>query len=119
MGRKNTCWENVKLSKGDSFPSFFVIGKNGHATKIQSADINGWLNRLEGWAASHSAPYICEFAKILAPISADGSKREPLFPNEDPTWELLDTPDAHKALIKLANTTKLGQLCIGESDDKN
>ena len=117
VGKKGTCWEEVKLAKPEGFPALYIKNENGTYSKIPSADINSWMNRLDSWAACHNAQGITEFARVLAPISADGSKLERIFPNGNPAWENLNSTEAYKALIKLANTTALGKPCIAAEDD--
>ena len=55
VGKKGTCWEEVKLAKPEGFPPLYIKNENGTYSKIPSADINSWMNRLDSWAACHNA----------------------------------------------------------------
>ena len=74
MGRKGTPLENVEFSKTDGFPLAYNM-KDDIAVMLSPADLPGYLGHFDGWAACKDGPFIHDFAKIIAPLSADGTQR--------------------------------------------
>ena len=107
MGRSGSMFKNVKFHKTDKFPPLYKM-KDGIPVKLHAADMPEWLIDLSTWSASRGGPYITALVKTVAPIDADGTKKERIFPNGNLAWELLETIDAQKEFLKLANTTKFG-----------
>lgn len=108
MGKKGSVFEGVKLNKGTGFPELYQTKDEKHY-KLPAADVAAWCKRLNTWSAAQGAPFLLEFATILAPVNADATQRMRIFPANQTAWDSIDTLEAKKAFLKIVHTSKLGK----------
>ncbi len=98
---------SCKLQKTDCFPLLY-IKKNGSIQRLDPDSSTYWINNLGNWAAAHGLHNIFELCNALVTISADGSQRLPLFPDNLQYENFAQETEGMRAVLLLVAGTTFG-----------
>jgi hypothetical protein len=70
-----------RLQKTDNFPPLYVE-KNASPHRLNPDSATYWIFDIANWASAHGLHNIFDLCNVLITISADGSQRLPLFPDQ-------------------------------------
>jgi hypothetical protein len=98
---------SCKLQKTDGFPLLYME-KNGSIQRLHPDSATYWICNLGNWAAAHGLHNIFELCNALVTISADGSQRLPLFPDNLQYENFAQETEGMRAVLLLVASTTFG-----------
>lgn len=96
-----------RLQKTDNFPPLYVE-KNASPHRLNPDSATYWIFDIANWASAHGLHNIFDLCNALVTISADGSQRLPLFPNNPEYENFAQEIEGMRAVMLLVSNTTFG-----------